>query len=105
MHPPRLFTPAEKAARITALCRGLMASESSTRHLNRIDAINERGHERYLRELAAWKVELEQAKNTLALARTAERCASRAERAEAKRARKDAEARLKRVERAEPRPS
>ncbi|MFG2733932.1 hypothetical protein ACGFX7_03835 [Streptomyces harbinensis] len=104
MSTPRLFTPSEKAARIRELARDLMAGEgASDKHLNRIDAINKRGEERFAREYAAWKVELEDAKNAAAVARTAERCASRTERGEAKKARKDAEARLKRVERAEPR--
>jgi hypothetical protein len=85
------------------LVRGLAAGDGrDDRHLNRIDAINKRGEERFLREYAAWKVELEEAKNAAASARTAQRCASRAERVDAKKTRKEAEARLKRVERAEP---
>lgn len=105
MATPRLFTPGEKAARISALARDLLAADTSgdSVHLRKIDRINERGAERWAREKAAWQVELEQAKNALAVARTAERCASRTERGEAKKTRKTAEARLKRVERAEPR--
>ncbi|MFB7761479.1 hypothetical protein [Streptomyces xiamenensis] len=104
MSTPRLFTAGEKTARITALARDLMAGENgSDKHLNAIDRINARGEERYARQYAAWLVELEEAKNAAAVTRTAERCASRAEKGDAKRARKEADARLKRVERAEPR--
>lgn len=98
----RIFTTAEKAARVAEVVRHLRAADGDTRHLDRLDALNERGRERAIRQIAAWQVEVEAAKNELAAARVAERSASRAERADARRARREAEKHLKRVERARP---
>lgn len=97
----RSFTRTEKVQRVALAVKYLRRDDD--RVLDRIDRINDRAEDRALRERAAWQVEFDAAKNELAVARVAERSASRPERSAARRARQDAEKHLKRVERSEPR--
>ncbi|MCE7081592.1 hypothetical protein [Streptomyces sp. ST2-7A] len=102
MSTPR-FTPAEKAARIATVCGYLGGVGDRDRHLNRMDTLNERGRLRAVEEAAAWQVEHQEATALLAAARVAERAASREARKDARAAVKEAEARVKRLERCRPR--
>ncbi|MBB0245211.1 hypothetical protein FNQ90_14135 [Streptomyces alkaliphilus] len=102
MTSPR-FTPAEKAARIATVCGYLGGVGDRDRHLSRMDAINERGRRRAAEEAAAWQIEHREATALLAAARVAERSASRENRKDARAAVKEAEARVKCLERSRPR--
>lgn len=98
-----IFTTREKAARVGLFVRDLAAADpDDPRRADRVEAINERGRDRAVRMLAAWQSEYDLAKNALAAAKVAERAASRHDRKAAKTARREAEDRLRRLERSKP---
>jgi hypothetical protein len=103
--PARLYTRSEKAqkAKLTAaVLRQPEGSRSYERALDGIDKINEAAEERHERESALWEGHYAQAQAALSAARVAANCAPREERPAAKQAVKDAEKRLRAVERARP---
>lgn len=96
-----LYTRAEKAKRAKLLFQGAKRSAGDVSSIERqLERLEEKAADRTRRERAAWQRQHETARDELAAARVAERTASRAGRPEAKRARQDAEKRLKAVERA-----
>jgi hypothetical protein len=100
--PERVYTRAEKTQRARLLLKGARGAYGDTSTIEaRLDRIDARAADRARREQAAYARRLNEAKDTLAAARVAERTAtSRDERQRAKGERKDAEKRLRAVERA-----
>jgi hypothetical protein len=104
--PARMYTRSEKAKKAKLALAVLGQPEGSRAYqaaLDGIDRINEAAEERHERESALWEGHLAQAQAALSAARVAANCAPRHERAAAKQAVKDAEKRLKTVEKARPR--
>lgn len=100
--PIRSYTSSEKAKRARLLAKGMRGAYGDVsaieRQIERIDAAAE---DRGRREADAHARQLNAAKDALAAARVAERCAtSREERQAARSTRKDAEKRLRAVEQA-----
>jgi hypothetical protein len=103
--PARLYTRSEKthkAKLAVAVLRQPEGSRAYLRALDGIDAINEAAEERHERETALWEGHYIQAQAALSTARVAANCAPREERPAAKQAVKDAEKRLRAVEKARP---
>ncbi|MFE3825239.1 hypothetical protein [Streptomyces sp. NPDC059092] len=97
------YTPAERRRRAWLITRGVKqaaADAVSPRIEAEIDRIDARADERGRRETYAMFDQLDQAKDAVAAARTAERTAPRDTRNAARTARKDAEAALRRTEQA-----
>jgi hypothetical protein len=97
----RVYTRAEKLQRARLIAKGAKRAYGDVsdieRRLERIDAAAE---DRGRREAQAHARQLEAAKDELAAARVAERCADRVDKQAAKDRRKAAEKRLRAVERA-----
>jgi hypothetical protein len=99
--PPRTYTRSERARRAQLVLRGAHRSYGDTSSIDRqIDRIDQAAEDRARREATAYARRLEAARDELAAARVAERCATREERPAARQARKEAEKRLRAVERA-----
>jgi len=99
--PARVYTKAEKVNRARLLLKGAKNSYGDTSGIERqIERIDARAQDRGKREAAAHKRQLESAKDDVAAARVAERCASGKDRATAREARRAAEKRLRSTERA-----
>lgn len=95
-----LYTRSEKARRAKLLLKGAKNSAGDVSEIeHELDRIDDVAAERTHRERAAWERQLDQARDTLATAKVAERAATREGKPGAKRARQDAEKRLKAVER------
>jgi hypothetical protein len=108
MPEPRLYTRSEKLqkAKLTAaVLRQPEGSRAYQRALEGIDAINESAGQRHELESALWADRYAQARIDLSAARVAANCAPRGEeRSAAKQAVKEAEKRLRAVEKARPKP-
>lgn len=100
--PIRSYTAAEKAQRARLLAKGMRGAYGDISRIEKqIERIDQAAEDRGRREADAHARRLGQAKDALADARVAERCATtREERQAARGARKDAEQRLRAVERA-----
>lgn len=100
--PTRVYTRAEKAKRARLLVKGARRSAGDVSAIERqIERIDQAAEDRGRREAEAHARQLNAAKDALAAARVAERCATtREERHTARGARKEAEQRLRAVERA-----
>lgn len=100
--PERVYTRAEKAKRARLLLKGAHRAYGDVSAIDaQIDRIDAKAEDRGRREAEAHTRALNTAKDDLARARVAERCASgRQERQAARETRKAAEKRLRAVERA-----
>ncbi|GAA4676753.1 hypothetical protein GCM10023347_33830 [Streptomyces chumphonensis] len=99
--PEYAYTRTEKAERTRLLIKGARGAYGDTSAVEAaIERIDARAADRGAREARAWAAELDQARNAVATARVAERTADPTERRTAREARKAAETRLRRVERA-----
>lgn len=96
-----LYTRSEKARRAKLLFQGAKNSAGDvTKYERELDRIDQQAADRTSRERAAWQRQFDAARDDLAAATVAERVANREDKPAAKRARQDAEKRLKAVERA-----
>lgn len=102
MTATRVYTPAEKAQRARLLLKGAKRCSGDISRIEaQIDRIDQAAEDRGRREYEAHARRLNEAKDALAAARVAERCAvGREEKNRARGARKEAEKRLRAVERA-----
>jgi hypothetical protein len=99
--PARTYTRSEKAKRARLLAKGAYNAYGDISKIEaQLDRIDAAAEDRAQREQAAHRQMLEGAKNELAAAKVRERAASRQDRNLAKDARKNAEKRLREVERA-----
>jgi hypothetical protein len=99
--PTRLYTRSEKLKRARLLAKGAHNAYGDTSSIDRqIDRIDTAAEDRARREREAHQRAVNDAKDELAAARVAERCAPRQERQAAREARRAAEKRLRLVERA-----
>ncbi|WP_461026773.1 hypothetical protein, partial [Streptomyces sparsus] len=93
----------EKAKRAKLLLKGAHGAYGDTSRIEReLDRIDRDATDRARGEQAAWQRQYDVARDALAAARVAERCADRTEKPTAKAARVAAEKRLRAVERARP---
>lgn len=97
----RVYTRAEKTRRAALLIKGTKRAAGDVTAIEaQIEKLDQAAEDRGKREAAAHARRLEEAKDALAAARVAERCAGRESKATAKQARRDAEKQLRLVERA-----
>lgn len=97
----RVYTSAEKRERARLLLKGAKRSYGDINSIERrLDHIDQAAEDRARREQAAHARQLAAAKDDLAAARVAERCADRKDKPAAREARRAAEKRLRAVERA-----
>ncbi|MGP3977237.1 hypothetical protein ACTWQF_25140 [Streptomyces sp. 8N114] len=95
------YTPGEKVKRARLLAKGAKNAYGDTSAIDlELDRIDRVATDRYERERRALDRQIDQAKDELAAAKAAERSARPEERQRAKQARRDAEDRLRRAERA-----
>jgi hypothetical protein len=97
----RTYTRSEQLRRARLLAKGAHRAYGDTSSIGRqLDRIDQAAEDRARREAQAYARQLATARDELAAARVAERCATREDRTAARQARKDAEKRLRAVERA-----
>ncbi|MFE0273826.1 hypothetical protein ACFWZY_17160 [Streptomyces sp. NPDC058992] len=99
----RVYTGAERRRRAGLILRGskkALAGVEDARIENAIDRIDDHAAERFDREAAAARQQLEQAQQASAAARVAERAAKRGDRQAARKAREAAQDAERRAERA-----
>lgn len=98
------YTRSEKAERAGLVAKGAYKAYGDTSAIERkVEKIDDRAADRYQREVKAHTRQLDAAKDEVAAAKVREKAASGSDRSAARAARKDAEKKLARVERARPR--
>ncbi|QXE35895.1 hypothetical protein KQY30_18135 [Streptomyces sp. GMY02] len=101
----RTYTRAERGRRAWLVARGVKQAVAGSDAIDpripaEIDEIDDRAEDRAWRETKSMATQLDQAKNRVAAARTAERTAARGGKDAARKARRDAESALRRTEQA-----
>ncbi|MFG3254950.1 hypothetical protein [Streptomyces sp. NPDC048172] len=101
--PPRKYTRKEKLTRAGLLVQGAKGAYGDIGKVERaIETIDARAEERAREETAAWEREVKAARADVAAAKVRERAARGADRTAARQTRREAEKRLKAVERTRP---